>query len=279
MTEGKQSVQAVHLPRPTPWPMVLGLGVTLMIAGMVTHVTITVLGAVLAVRAIVGWFACVLPHEEHETVYAPIDALEAKVAAAAEPAPPAEAPAQSAQLTYSFLSGLEAGAAGGVAMAAAAALYGVLKFGSLWYAVNLMAASSFIGWSDVNDAFLAEFHLSGLLVAVAIHGMVSLLVGLLYASVLPIFPRYALLTGGVLTPVAWSGLAWALMASVTPVLGVRVNWFWFIASQVAYGVIAALVIGLRVKIRTASFQQLSLRERAGLHGNEAYSGHRGEEGK
>lgn len=278
MTEAKQSVQAVQLPRPTPWPMVLGLGVTLMIAGMVTHVTITVLGVVLAVRAIVGWFACVLPHEEHETVYAPIDALEAKVAAAELPAAPA-AGAQSTQLTYSFLSGLEAGAAGGVAMAAAAALYGMLKFGSLWYAANLMAASSLIGWGDVSDAFLSEFHLSGLLVAVAIHTLVSLLVGLLYASVLPIFPRYALLTGGVLTPVVWSGLAWALMASVTPVLGARVNWLWFIASQIAYGVIAALVIGLRVKIRTASFQRLSLRERAGLHGNEAYSSNRGEEGE
>lgn len=269
-------VVAVQLPKPTAWPMVLGLGVTLMIAGLITHVMITVLGVVLTVRAIFGWFACVLPHEEHVTVYARIGAEEAVMAAAVEPALIAEEHVQSTQTTYSFISGIEAGVAGGLAMAAAAALYGVLKFGSVWYAVNLMAASSFIGWSDVSDGFLAQFHLSGLLVGVAIHALVALLVGLLYASVLPIFPRYALVTGGVITPIVWTGLAWALMQSVTPMLGARVNWLWFVASQIAYGVVAALVIGLRVKIRSDVFQQLPFSERAGIHANEAHSSNKHE---
>ena len=264
-------VEEIHLPSPTAWPMVLGLGVTLMLGGLITHVAITVLGAVLALLAVIGWFRNVLPHEQHELVRAKIDAQTVAVSTAKEPAPPAARRAHSALTTYSFLSGIEAGAAGGVAMAIPAVVYSMIRFKSLWYAVNLMAASSFLGWTDASDSFLSQFHFDGLLVGLAVHVLISLLVGMLYASILPIFPRFALLSGGVLTPLLWSGLAYALMASVTPVLGARVDWPWFILSQIAYGVVAALVVSMRVKIRTAEFQKLPFAERAGLHSNEAHS--------
>jgi hypothetical protein len=64
----------VVLPVPTPWPMVLALGITLVIAGMVTHWVISLLGLVLLLRSMVGWFFEVLPHEHHASV--PIHASE-----------------------------------------------------------------------------------------------------------------------------------------------------------------------------------------------------------
>ena len=271
------STESIHLPSPTAWPMVLGLGITLSIAGMITHLSITLLGAVLSGMAIVGWFRNVLPHEKHEQVQAPIGAQDVALATATEPALPAEH-AHTRLTTYSFLGGIEAGVAGGIAMAIPAVIFSLLKFHSLWYAVNLMAASSFLGWSNVSDQFLAEFHIEGLLVGLAIHTLVSVLVGLLYASILPIFPKLSLLTGGILTPLVWTGMAYGLMKSVTPVLGARVNWLWFIASQIAFGLVAALVVSLRVKFRTKEFQSLSFSERAGLHANDA-ADHDGEEAK
>ena len=56
---------AVSLPAPTAWPMVLALGIALMLAGMVTHWAISLLGLLLALRAIWGWFFQVIPHEHH----------------------------------------------------------------------------------------------------------------------------------------------------------------------------------------------------------------------
>lgn len=55
------SVDEVVLPVPTPWPMVLALGIALLIAGMVTHWAISVLGAVLLVRSSIGWFSMYCP--------------------------------------------------------------------------------------------------------------------------------------------------------------------------------------------------------------------------
>jgi len=55
----------VDLPVPTAWPMVLALGATLLIMGMMTHWVISLLGALLMVRSSVGWFFEVLPHELH----------------------------------------------------------------------------------------------------------------------------------------------------------------------------------------------------------------------
>src|ERR1700691_5189035 len=61
-------LDGVVLPVPTAWPMVLGLGIALVIAGMVTHWVVSLLGAVLAVRAATGGFFEVLPHEHHVAV-------------------------------------------------------------------------------------------------------------------------------------------------------------------------------------------------------------------
>src|SRR5690349_17136390 len=65
---GQQAPDIVGLPAPTPWPIVLAFGLTLLSAGMVTSDAVSVLGAILAVAGAVGWFRDVLPHESHEPV-------------------------------------------------------------------------------------------------------------------------------------------------------------------------------------------------------------------
>ncbi len=58
----------IVLPAPTPWPLVLAFGLNLMIAGMVTHWVISLLGLVLVLRSMVGWFLDMFPHEQHISV-------------------------------------------------------------------------------------------------------------------------------------------------------------------------------------------------------------------
>jgi Flp pilus assembly protein TadB len=51
----------VRLPAPTPQPIVLAFGVTLLFAGLVTSASVSILGAILFVTGCVGWFREV-PH-------------------------------------------------------------------------------------------------------------------------------------------------------------------------------------------------------------------------
>src|ERR1700751_5142146 len=58
----------ITLPAPTAWPIILACGITLAFAGLVTHASLSILGAILAVSWSVGWFHDVLPQEKEETI-------------------------------------------------------------------------------------------------------------------------------------------------------------------------------------------------------------------
>src|ERR1700735_2513920 len=58
----------IHLPAPTAWPIVLAFGVTLLLAGLVTSESVSILGAILFVTASAGWFPAVLPQEKKEMI-------------------------------------------------------------------------------------------------------------------------------------------------------------------------------------------------------------------
>ena len=75
----KAHEEKLHLPAPTVWPMVLALGITLCIAGLVTSLTVSVLGLILTAMGMVGWFRNVLPHERHEGAGLPIHVVDIKV--------------------------------------------------------------------------------------------------------------------------------------------------------------------------------------------------------
>ena len=78
MDDHTQPTGTVQLPAPTAWPMVLALGISLMLAGMLTHWAISVLGVMMALPAIVGWFFQVLPQEHHVYVDVHADVAEIK---------------------------------------------------------------------------------------------------------------------------------------------------------------------------------------------------------
>ncbi len=264
-----QQDHGLQLPSPTAWPMVLALGIALVLSGMVTSGVISVLGAVLALAAMVGWFRQVLPHEAHESVE--VSTEEVRVFSARTLATRLPADATSRKIipveTFRITTGIKGGIAGGIAMAVPAGIFSLLKYHSIWYAMNLLAAGGFLSWAGASNAFLSEFHLRGLLAALIIHGLTSLLVGLLYGAMLPMFPKYPIVTAGFMAPLLFTGILHSAIGIVSPILNQRIDWFWFVISQIAFGLVCGFVVNLQAKVRTPQFQALPFSVRAGLHGD------------
>src|SRR5438270_13657530 len=108
---------------------------------------------------------------------------------------------------------------------------------------------------------MAAFHLRMLVIAVPIHLITSLLVGLLYGAMLPMLPRRPILLGGFIAPLLWSGLLHSVLGIINPVLNQRIDWLWFVLSQVGFGIVAGIVVARQERVRT--WQRLPLAVRAG----------------
>jgi len=244
---------AVILPAPTAWPIILAFGITLLLGGLVTSYSVSLLGAILAVTACIGWFRDVLPHEQEESV--PVHAEKFAISTSRRQVQrlaiaPELARAALPLETYPISAGILGGVAGSVAMAALACLYGLLKQGSIWYPINLLAATIYTQSIFFGTTSLKAFHLDSFLLAVSIHLVTSLLVGLLYGAMLPMFPNRPILLGGVIAPIFWSGLLYNILGLLNPLLDKKIDWYWFVASQFAFGIVAGLVVSRQSRVRT-----------------------------
>ena len=255
---------AIELPAPTAWPFVLAFGLTLLFAGLLTDVSVTVLGAVLSLVGCVGWFRDVFPHEQEELAgIEPEDESIATERQRVERIHVDEAIVRAwlPLETYPISAGVKGGWAGSVAMAVLACIYGLLKTGSIWYPINLLAAGISQSMS-LEPAQLNAFHAGPFFVALILHGIVSTLVGLLYGAMLPMFPRRPILLGGLIAPALWSGLLYSILGLLNPVLESHINWFWFMASQIGFGVVAGLVVIRQSRVPTR--ENLPFAVRAGI---------------
>jgi hypothetical protein len=257
--------ETVVLPAPTTWPIVLAFGITLLFAGLVTGAPISILGALLLVAGGIGWFCNVLPQEKQEsfevTEQPPIASSvrhEVERLPVAPELPRALLPLE----IYPVSAGIKGGLAGGAAMAALACLYGLLKQGSIWYPINLLAAAVYEPSLKYGVSSLNAFYLGGFLIALGIHALTSLLVGLLYGALLPMTPRRPILLGGLIAPILWTGLLWSILGLVDPLLNRLISWPWFIASQFGFGIVAGLVVVRQARVRVRQF--LPFLQRAGF---------------
>jgi hypothetical protein len=265
MLRSGRAPSEIALPAPTAWPIVLAFGFMLLFAGLLTSVSVSVLGAVLALAGCVGWFREVFPHEHEEVVVVvPEEVAFRTVRRVVEriPIAPDQVRAWLPVETYPISAGVKGGLAGSVAMAALACLYGLLKTGSIWYPINLLAAvvyapSEVPSVSQFNSFHAGLFFLAGLL-----HLVTSVLVGLLYGAMLPMFARRPILLGGLIAPVLWSGLLYLILGLLNPVLERYIDWFWFIASQVAFGIVAGIVVMRQSQVPT--HENLPFALRAGI---------------
>lgn len=257
----EQSPGTIDLPAPTAWPIVLAFGIALVSAGMVTSSSVSILGAIFAVAGCVGWFRDVLPHEKHEAV--PI--IGSVPAVATSRSQVARIEWKSHELhrarlpleIYPISAGVKGGLAGSAAMAVLAVLYGIASGHGIWYPINLLSAGFFP--ARVTEAQIAAFHWDALIIASIIHLICSVLVGLLYGAALPMFPRRPIVFGGLIAPILWTGVIHSILEVLDPVLNQRIDWFWFVVSQIGFGIVAGIVVSRQERVDTWQFMPFAVR--------------------
>jgi len=265
LEESPQRPRELEVPAPTVWPFILAFGSTLLFAGLVTYESVTVLGALLAVAGCVGWFREVFPREHEITM--PV--MGEEIRPSTERRVVERVPIATEQVrawlpvhTYPVSAGLKGGLAGSVAMALLACAYGVFKIGSIWYPINLLAASVYSQSQKLAPEQLNLFHADSFAIALGLHLLISTSVGLLYGAMLPMFPRRPIVLGGLIAPPLWSGLLYTILGLLNPLLASHIDWYWFIASQVAFGVVAGIVVMRQSKMPTR--ENVSFALRAGI---------------
>ena len=232
----------------------------------------------LIVSGCVGWFRQVWPHAQHVPVPVRVQkfqftSVRTKVAhIQIDESHRARLPIH----TPSILAGVKGGIAGGAAMIVPAVLYGLIRYHSIWYAVNLLGGAGVAGWSNPTLEQILHFRLSALIVATVIHAAGSVLVGLLYGAMLPMLPRHPMLLGGVIAPVFWTGVLHSALPLINPFLAARIDWVWFVVSQVTFGLVAGWVVSKQEHIRTEQF--LPFAARVGLETPGLMEERHGEDG-
>ena len=254
----------IELPAPTAWPIVAAFGVALLFAGLVTMATVSILGAILTVIGWVGWFCDVLPHEKHESVPVSAELIPivttrpavARVDLITHEPHRARLPLE----IYPISAGVKGGLAGSVVMAVLAVIYGIVAYHSIWYPINILAAGFFPSLETTEQ--ISAFHFDAFIIASIVHLITSLLVGLLYGAMLPMFPRRPILLGGVIGPILWTGLLHSALQLLNPALSDRINWAWFVVTQMGFGIVAGIVVSKQERVRT--WQHLPFAIRAGM---------------
>lgn len=257
----------IQLPAPTFWPMVLAFGLTLLLAGIVTHWAVSIVGFVIAAKAATGWWKTVIPHEQHEAVPIDMGRRPAAIRVGArsvvrlklgEGGHRVRVPEE----IHPYSAGFWGGLAGGAVMAALACLYGLVAYHSIWYPINLLSGVVIPDMGSESVEQLSKFNGLAFVAAFVGHWGISIMVGILYAVMLPMFPKYAAFWAGILMPVFWSGLVATTLNFINPALNSRISWPWFVVCQLGFGLVGGYVIARSTSIRT--MQTWSLAERAFL---------------
>ena len=260
-----ETPRTIEVPAPTAWPFILAFGATLLFTGLVTSTSVSALGAALALAGCVGWFRAVFPHPEEESVAVVTEDIRLTTDRRVVERIPVLADHLRAWLpvrTYPISAGVKGGLAGSIAMAVLACAYGVLRANSIWYPINLLGAVVYRESLQLDPSQLYSFHADVFAIAFVLHGLVSILVGLLYGAMLPMFPRRPIVLGGLIAPVLWSGLLYTILGLLNPLLASRIDWFWFVASQVAFGIVAGLIVMRQASVPT--HENVSFVLRAGI---------------
>jgi hypothetical protein len=241
---------SVVMPKPTVAPMVLSLGLILLAAGVVFGAAFFVAGGVVFAGGLGLWIASLLPGRGH--------IHEALVDEGSRPRGVVGVTGTVGQIgpgrpgyrlqlpekVHPISAGVRGGIHGGLVMPIPALTYGLVSGHGLWYPVNLLAGMVLPQIGQMSVADLERFYLSYVIVAIVIHAIISVSLGLMYGVLLPMLPSIPkpMAWGGLLMPLLWTAVSFGLMGVVNPALKSGVDWPSFVLSQFIFGVVAAFVV-------------------------------------
>ena len=239
----------IESPRPTAWPLVLSLGLTLAAAGVaVGTVAFQAVGGVFFLVALWNWLSLLLPGRG--TAAEPIDGTAAVVAARPGTVEPLRPGTEGYRFrlpekVHPIRAGVKGGIAGGVVMLLVGLAGGAVTERGPWFPVYLRAGLALPGLDEMTPAELGEFRPTLFAVGLAVHAVMSVVIGVVYGVLLPTVPKHPVwqvVVGGLVLPLIWTGASAGMIGVVNPVAQQYVNWWWFAAAHVLYGLAAVAVI-------------------------------------
>lgn len=248
----------IEMPAPTAAPMAVAFGITLLAAGMVTNPSFSLVGFAILLAGLVQWFGSLLRGEgvQFEEL-APIEERAPRIEPTDRPVLTLKPGMHGHRMRipeklHPYSAGIRGGIAGGVAMAVVALAYGASSGHGIWYPVNMLAAVVVPGFSLETLPDMENFQPIGLAMGLGIHVSLSLAVGLIYGMILPMLPSQPIVWGGLVAPLLWTGLLHGTMGVLNPVMSSLVDWPWFIASQVLFGLVTGAVVVRSEKVHADS---------------------------
>ena len=148
---------------------------------------------------------------------------------------------------YPYRLGLSGGAWGGLAMIVVALIYG-WQHNSIWLPVNLVGATLVRNLQGAPLADLSAFNLSALIAGLALHLILSVGLGLLFALVLPTFPGPAIVWSLTIGPALWMIASLLILPAINPVMNQYVDRPSFFAAHFVYGLVLGLWFGRAHKV-------------------------------
>lgn len=249
--------EGIEMPRPTSAPIMMAFGAMCMAAGLVLNWMFSAVGVILFFSALGRWIYILATGTGEEIL--PLGARPQPVRQSriqVEPLRPGM-PGHRMRIpskVHPISSGIKGGAIGGIAMAATALTYGIFSGRGLWYPVNLLGGMILPSIGEWTDEQLGQFDFLALIVGAIIFVLTSLGVGLMFGILLPTLPRVPILWGGIVAPLLWTGAIYGFMGILNPPLSEHVDWYWFFASQFAYGLVVGIVVIRSEKIPVGGFR-------------------------
>src|SRR5260221_12314892 len=151
---------SILVPAPTAWPFSVALGIALIFTGLVTHVAVSVVGALVLLCSGIGWWFDVLPEQKEEMVPVTAAGQVSRSSVAVDHL----APGHRVQIpveVHPYWTGLWGGLAGAVAMAVVAMGFRLVSQGNIWYPSNLLAAGIIPSLGEAPVEQLKQFSEAG----------------------------------------------------------------------------------------------------------------------
>ncbi len=158
------------------------------------------------------------------------------------------APARVPAMVYPYAAGIYGGLLGGLAMVPVALAYGVLSGRGIWYPINLVAATLIRSWQQASPDQVAQFSVPGILIGLAIHIVVSVGLGLLFAILLPTLPGPPLAWAFLVGPILWAGAVYAGLPLLNPVMARYIDLPSFAVANIVYSLVLGLWVARTPKI-------------------------------
>ena len=207
-------LSAIKMPARTAAPLVLSLGIALVAAGVVLNPGMSIVGIVLVLAGTGRWIEQLLPGRGHELVKLVEPGLRPRPIIATPGMVEVLRPGMAGyrmrlpEKVHPISAGVERRNRRWNHHGCSALTYGVLSGHGIWFPVNLLAGAVLPGVDEMTTAELDQFHPLLLSLAIAIHAVTSMIVGLLYGVLLPTLPHFAggwIVWGGIVIPLLWTG--------------------------------------------------------------------------